>query len=973
MSEDTAAAENNEEISKEKRIAEGIFNLIKDIELLDENNIPEELFNRFSFYINQIDEIESLVYEELGNLLNDGNKSQSDFVNLEEEAFRVYEIRNRNFLILLAEFIARNKYINKKFFYELTLSQKDNKNILLHSIYRESSLGNFLDREKYAKTKTNDILWICQTLDGLCKEVEKAKLNESQNLSDKEQYLNFSKGLWAFALRKEFISEELFYDLIFGKLAYDNELCDFAVFFKRVQEGNISFSLDETQNGFKFNLSSFHDSGYAENFNIVFGKVAEIYSFAQRKFGTKANEFTNYLCKNLSFEELQSLNVNSFRRKFNRWSVSRIIRNNDLSVKKLFILHMISQKCWFWVINRTLQEIIDIMSNLPIDQVDDFCSWLYENKNSLITRNGLVNNFREQAQDNGFISREQQEELLQLVPSERQNEYLELFRDRNFRKFYQTPQAIKNSLIVGEIYKLGPIEYIAECKKNVMQDEDIRTALDTFDMNKINEILEDKFNQLPSNVRNICIFRIINEWFRIISEVNKIDKSILSEENKNELFKYPQIACAERSRIEQFLYEMRTLSILKDNFFKYIDKIFSKEAIYDVVKNLMGDTGFDDVETCAKNFLKKFGYEENVAENETFANSYAMLATVNFTDQDYFDNILPMIKPSYIVNLLEFAMQKNDLQFYKHIMKELNAEELSDTKIEVIKIIIEQKQNFITEAFENDSVKLKQFCELIKTDNIFYFINSKDDVLILFELLKSGIDITKINVLDFDKIKLVMQNVNVDEKEQFYNAFAELSQKVYSDYIFEFFSNLEREKLNIGENILKLNELSKVGLNISNTDYVSFNDFTEINLMLENKNEYEKNKLCQIFAEFSKKKFFLGKTINFLKTIDKGIEENNLSEKNYACLGGGLSSSKLVINSNPKLLADFLFFNFEPDKLADIFILLEELISKNKCFEFADDFKCHLGAHPKVAEALATEENIPKLEAVINRTEARAQ
>ncbi len=60
MSEDTAVAENNEERSKAKRIAEGIFNLIKDIELLDENNIDKELFNRFSFYINQIDEIDEI-------------------------------------------------------------------------------------------------------------------------------------------------------------------------------------------------------------------------------------------------------------------------------------------------------------------------------------------------------------------------------------------------------------------------------------------------------------------------------------------------------------------------------------------------------------------------------------------------------------------------------------------------------------------------------------------------------------------------------------------------------------------------------------------------------------------------------------------------------------------------------------------------------------------------------------------------
>ena len=79
MNENMAVAENNEELERAKRIAEGIFNLIKDIELLDENNIDKELFNRFSFYINQIDEIESLVYEKLSNLLNE---EKSDFQKL---------------------------------------------------------------------------------------------------------------------------------------------------------------------------------------------------------------------------------------------------------------------------------------------------------------------------------------------------------------------------------------------------------------------------------------------------------------------------------------------------------------------------------------------------------------------------------------------------------------------------------------------------------------------------------------------------------------------------------------------------------------------------------------------------------------------------------------------------------------------------------------------------------------------------
>ncbi len=975
MSEDTAVAENNEERSKAKRIAEGIFNLIKDIELLDENNIDEELFNRFSFYINQIDEIESLVYEELGNLLNEG---ESNFVNLEEEAFRVYERRNRNFLILLAEFIARNKHINKKFFYEFASSPKDDKNTLIHAIYRESKLGNFLYTEKYTETKTNDILWLCQILDVLCKKVEEAKFNESQNSSNEEQYFYFLTNLLAFAKRKEFISEELFYDLIFGKLAYDNELCDFAAFFEKVQEGNISFSTDRKQKKFEEILSSFRESDYATNFNIVFGKVVKIYSFAERKFSTKANEFTNNFFGNLSFGESLNFDVNSLRKEFDKWSVSRIIKNYELPASELVVLFSFSRKCWFWNRNKNLQRLLKningerglskiayTLSNLPKEQIENFYEWLYQNRDNLITEDGLASDFWIHAQNAGFFSREQ-EELLKLVPLERQDEFRNLFRNENFRNVCQTPQAIKNLLTITEVCSLSLIEYINNYLRNGVTIEDIRIALDTFDVNKIYETLGEELKQFPECIQKVYAFAYICNWILFISKLNKTTPPI-DKGYKNELLKFCSIACNSQEDINDLLMEELLNPKCRDLINKNKERLFTRDVINFYKNKFPGNNILEQEKICqvACDYLN----DENGYKIYTV---FKLLPNVIESLPKVQNLIFKLpLKLEFIAEILFFVEENRYLNSLNEIISFLNDEKSKNLKAKVMEIIVSKKQPFITKAFENDSAKLKQFHKLIKTDDIFYFINSKDDVLILFELLKLGFDITKTNVLDFEKIKLVMQNVN--EKEQFYNVFAELSQKVYSNYIFEFVSNLEREKLNIGENILKLNELSKAGLNISNVHYVSFNDFKEINLMLENKNENEKNKLCQIFAEFSKKKFFIKKAINFSKTIAKGIEENNLSEKNYARLDELLIDSKLIINSNPKLLADFLLLNFKPDKLADIFILLEELISKNKCFGFADDFKCHLGAHPKVAEALATGENIPKLEAVINRTEARAQ
>ena len=41
-------------------------------------------------------------------------------------------------------------------------------------------------------------------------------------------------------------------------------------------------------------------------------------------------------------------------------------------------------------------------------------------------------------------------------------------------------------------------------------------------------------------------------------------------------------------------------------------------------------------------------------------------------------------------------------------------------------------------------------------------------------------------------------------------------------------------------------------------------------------------------------------------------------------------------------------------------------------FDFANDFKCHLAANSEVTEALATEDNIPKLNAIFNESEIRS-
>ncbi len=822
MSEDTPAAKNNEEISKEKRIAEGIFNLIKDIELLDENNIDEELFNRFSFYINQIDEVEeteetaNLVYEELGNLLNE---VESNFENLEEEKFRVYEIRNRNFLILLAKFIERNKHINKKFFYELTLSIAANKNILLHSIYRESSLGNFLDREKYAKTKTNDILWICQTLDGLCEEVEKAKFNESQNLSDEKQYLNFSKGLWAFALRKEFISEELFYDLIFGKLAYDNELCDFAVFLKRVQKDNINFSNSEMQNGFEEFLYNFCNSDYATNFNIAFGKLVEIYSFAQRKFGAKANKFTNYFFKNLSFEESLSFDVNSFVRGCDKWSILRIIRNNNLSADELIALSMISQKCWFWNRYRISQRLLlkdykgesgleklsYVLKNLPSQQVPAFIDWVIAN----IYENGFTDELwtRARAQNDNFVFviTQQQEELLQLVPQEYKNEFRESFQDINFRRVCQTPQAIKNLLTITEVCSLSLIEYINSCLRNGVTIEDIRIALDTFDMSKIFGICPT-LNEIDKDELKIYEFAFLNNWILFVNDLDKIDNKIVAE-NKNILLQYPQIACnLDWTFVDSLIGEL----IDKNSLIAIIgnsDKLFSKECMEHYREKFVPGHYYnaDNVVLEAHNYLQ-------INDNSvgTFS-AFQILAEAKFSES-VLCKYLQLLQPKFIAKILLIVEENDDLVSLKKINSFLNRPESKNLRDEVTKIIIE-------EAFENNNDKVQQFYEKVLET---FYIFSKKSVLELYEFFQVGLDINKITPRDFNAMESLIDNVN--DKDSWRKKFVEFtnSDGYKKDFVYQIKNfaedlnkkNSEKEIYDfLNSNLLTLKEAIVLNLN----------------------------------------------------------------------------------------------------------------------------------------------------------------
>ncbi len=537
-----------------------------------------------------------------------------------------------------------------------------------------------------------------------------------------------------------------------------------------------------------------------EKISYKMQKLYDILYFAERrKSRENLKNFTNnllrsftdyrYFIRNSSFAKLNDFDIEPLVSQYKKPSVSKCMQNNDLSVEEINVLLRVSQKCWPLNRKKILQRLLikdgngrsglnriaDIVNNLPIDQVDNFYRWLYQNINNLTNENGLVNDLWERAQNNGFLSREQ-ESLLQLVPPEIQDEFRKLFQNKNFRKVCQTPQAVKNLLTITEACSLSPIEYINHCLP-YGKIEHIKIALDTFNADKIYNVFGDQLNQFPDGVKKMYLFYFIHSWITFSFAINEIDDSIISKENKNKLFNESQLVCADYLRLQQFVLELSDPTNIKDNLFNYLDKIFSMDAIKYYKENIEKvESGgnfksFDTIEKMSRNFLKQYGYTEDKNVTETFSNGFAMFATVDFNDELYFANdlfadFLLVADYNCIVDLYDYAAKENNWCLYDILIKNLDKPKFKEIKIEVMKVIVERKKHFITETFENDKSKIKKFYELAKTCDVFKFINSKEDVLQLNEFLNLGLDVNQIDILDWSSIKSELSKISDESSKK---------------------------------------------------------------------------------------------------------------------------------------------------------------------------------------------------------------
>ncbi len=445
-----------------------------------------------------------------------------------------------------------------------------------------------------------------------------------------------------------------------------------------------------------------------------------------------------------------------FRESENRFSY-KIFRNKNFSFKETVALQTISDKCYFWnrrrilknAMQNNLSDIYDFANKLQSNRRDEFFVWV---------RNNRGNFNPEFAQNAGFFSREQ-EKLLQSVPSvpsERKDEFRKLFRNENFRKVCQTPQAVKNLLTIMETCSLSPIEYINFCLRNGVKIEDIRIALDTFDINKIYEIFEDKLNPFSKDMQKAYEFLFLNNWISFVKDLNKIDNAIVIE-NKNKLLQYPQISCnLNVDNICEII--IRELSFNPEVIINNIDKLISKECIEFYCREFANNKGlaFEEITDIAKKYLKI----NNVVAIYAF---FQLLPTAEFSEKSLCNNLL---KPKFIADTFLFAMQNNNLYLSNEISLFLDKPGSEKTKIEVMKVIVEKKQHFITETFENDKSKINMFYKLAKTCDVFKFINSKEDVLMLNEFLNLGLDVNRIDILDWSSIKSELSKISAESSKK---------------------------------------------------------------------------------------------------------------------------------------------------------------------------------------------------------------
>lgn len=469
--------------------------------------------------------------------------------------------------------------------------------------------------------------------------------------------------------------------------------------------------------------------------------------------------------------------LHSSKYEYKKYSVSRLINKEQMSSDEIAVAFELSSKTWWWNRSKNLLRlekeingqkgfkiIADVVSKLDKSQISQFYDWLYEKRDELITENGVAENLFERVLQNNFRVRDGSWENLMNESglSEKQKEqFREFFKDENFRKVCQTPEAIKNMLIVMDAFNGTPVDYVNGCIKNELSLEILKTGFDKFNVSQIYQFYGKQLNVMRDDLKKISLFACFDGYTLFVNKLSKIENEFLTREKRDEILANSHICSIGLEdvlfNIFSFLKESET-GFLVNNF----STLCSEDAVEFYEKNLVG--GFissDDIEIKGREYLKvhdsdlsRYDCVRVVFEAVPIYKRYFL----NYSCLGYFSLVQPEIAANCLM-VFDYGSEN-----YNKAVE--NLDNSPDIKKQVESIVIAKKKDLIIETFGGNN-GYDDFCNRIKSDktrSIGRFINSKENILELYELLKLNLDPSKINGLDLNTIKAEIAKLNDESK-----------------------------------------------------------------------------------------------------------------------------------------------------------------------------------------------------------------
>ncbi len=466
---------------------------------------------------------------------------------------------------------------------------------------------------------------------------------------------------------------------------------------------------------------------------------------------------------------------------YERYTVRNLISDSDLTKEEIAVAFRLSEKTYWWNRNKNLQRLLtkvndksgfkiiaEVVSKLSPGQEDKFFDWLYKNRDELITENGVVKNLFEKAEDI-FITNTH-EDLIKLVPEEKQDRFREYFKDPDFRKVVQTEQAMQNMLLVDKNCYYRPVEYIRNCR-DICDLDNIRIAFEKFSAAEVKEYHWDFFDldKFGEMTLSVWQFQFLNDFILHADALKKYQKAPsgidyikdlancqFDDDFINQVLDNCQFVTTygntnNREAVFLFLYQVATYSFLRPKY----KVLFSKEFI-----SRLKVVGVDKAVEQAEKALPDFKIE--VAKD----------AVIDFPGLYYYaynykcDIVPDFLSPDTLAQVLFESTYGNEL--YNNIVDFLNHRCDAKRKREVEKRVIELKTKKIEDVFTKNGAEYGEFVSMIKNDEahlIGRFISNDTDLNLLSDVKKAGMDLSKINGLDLSAMqKMFKQNPNDKDK-----------------------------------------------------------------------------------------------------------------------------------------------------------------------------------------------------------------